>query len=125
MTGGVRRLALKYDIKLGDEEFEREPGVWDPLVGIAYHGPADRKMLWHVVFETGGFGAGTDVEINTGARFDWKPTTHFGLTAGYNFMYFKLTNDVAARTFTVKQTAARSRSSASASTSNAGARPPA
>ena len=93
-----------YDIKLGDREFERDPGVWDPLVGIAYHGPADRKMQWHAIFEAGGFGAGTDVEINTGARFDWKPTTHFGLTAGYNFMYFKLTNEVNARTFTVKQT---------------------
>ena len=104
VTAGVRRLALKYDIKLGDREFERDPGVWDPLVGIAYHGPADRKMQWHAIFEAGGFGAGTDVEINTGARFDWKPTTHFGLTAGYNFMYFKLTNEVAARTFTVKQT---------------------
>jgi hypothetical protein len=104
VTGGVRRLALKYDIKLGDREFERKPGVWDPLVGIAYHGPADRKMVWHAVFETGGFGVGTDVEVNTGVRFDWKPATHFGITAGYNLLYFKLTNEVAARTFTVKQT---------------------
>lgn len=75
MTGGVRRLALSYDIKLGDRQFSRKPGVWDPLVGVAYHGPSNRKMVWHAVFET----------------------------AGYNFMYIKLTNEVLIQTFTVKQ----------------------
>jgi hypothetical protein len=34
VTGGVRRLALDYDITLGDlPHFARKPGVWDPIVG--------------------------------------------------------------------------------------------
>ena len=35
---------------------------------------------------------------------DWKPTTHFGITAGYNLLYFKLSHTVGDRTFTAKQT---------------------
>jgi hypothetical protein len=35
---------------------------------------------------------------------DWKPISHFGFTAGYNLLYFKLSNTVADRTFEAKQT---------------------
>jgi hypothetical protein len=38
VTGGVRRLALKYDFTLADlPRFSRKPGVWDPLIGIGWH----------------------------------------------------------------------------------------
>ena len=103
VTGGVRRLALKYDIDLAGRQFERKPGVWDPLVGMAWHKNGG-KIDTHAVFEVGGFGVGSDVEINTGLRFDWKPVTHFGLTFGYNFMYFKVSDEALGRAFTVKQT---------------------
>ncbi len=104
VTGGVRRLALKYDIKLGDRpDFSRKPGVWDPIVGLGYHRVGE-KLEFHGVFEGGGFGVGTDVELNGSFRADWKPVRHFGLTAGYNLLYFKLTNTVLNRDFTVTQT---------------------
>ena len=104
VTGGFRRFALKYDVKLGDlPDFSREPGVWDPLVGVGWH-RVRRAFEVHATFEGGGFGAGADVDLGGGLRVDWKPIPHFGITAGYGFLYFKVTNDLAGRVFTVKQT---------------------
>jgi hypothetical protein len=85
VTGGVRRVALKYDITLGDlPHFSNKPGVWDPIVGIGWHrlGP---RVEWHASFERGGFGAGADVDLGATFRVDWKLARHFGLAAGYNF----------------------------------------
>jgi hypothetical protein len=104
VTGGVRRLALKYDIKLGDlPDFSRKPGVWDPLIGIGWH-RVGRKLEWHGTFEGGGFGAGADVDLSGMFRIDWKPVTHFGIAAGYNVLYFKVSDTLGNRTFVVKQT---------------------
>lgn len=103
VTAGVRRMALKYEIELDGREFSRKPGIWDPLVGVAWHKPGDKLDL-HATFEGGGFGVGADVDISTGVRFDWKPLTHFGITGGYNLLYFKLSNTLLERTFTAKQT---------------------
>lgn len=102
-TVGIRRMATKYEIELNGREFERKPGLWDPLVGIGWHKPGD-TLEWHATFEGGGFGVGSDVDISSSVRLDWKPATHFGITAGYNLLYFKLSNTVADRTFTAKQT---------------------
>jgi len=104
VTGGVRRLALKYDIKLGDlPDFSRKPGVWDPLVGVGWH-RVGRTFEVHGIFEGGGFGVGADVDLGGALRADWKPIPHFGITAGYSVLYLKVSDTVADRTFTVKQT---------------------
>jgi hypothetical protein len=104
VTGGLRRLALKYDIKLGDRpNFERKPGVWDPLVGIAYQ-YSGRVVEVHGNFDGGGFGAGADVDLGGTLRIDLKPIRHFGITAGYSFLYFKVTDTVANRDLVIKQT---------------------
>ena len=58
ITGGVRRLALNYDIQLNDlPTFSRKPGLWDPLIGLAWHRVGD-TLEWHGVIEGGGFGVG-------------------------------------------------------------------
>lgn len=104
VTGGVRRLALKYDIRLGDRpNFERKPGIWDPLIGIAYQ-RIGKALEIHVNFDGGGFGAGADVDLGGTFRVDLKPTRHFGITAGYSMLYFSVTDNEANRDFTVKQT---------------------
>jgi hypothetical protein len=103
-TVGVRRIAFKYDIDLAGRQFERKPGLWDPLVGVAWHKAAGNKLDLHATFEGGGFGAGADVDISTAVRLDWKLATHFGLAAGYNLLYVKFSNTVGDRTFTAKQT---------------------
>jgi hypothetical protein len=104
VTGGVRRLALRYDIRLGDlPSFSRKPGVWDPLIGLGWH-RVGRTLEFHGTFEGGGFGVGSDVDLSGMLRVDWKPVSHFGITAGYNVLYFKVTDTLVNRTFEVKQT---------------------
>ena len=103
-TAGVRRFALKYVIDFGSlDPFERKPGVWDPVVGLTWHTERQHFQV-HALFEGGGFGVGADVDLSTSFRADWKPTTHFGFTGGYQFLYFKVSNTVLGREFTVKQT---------------------
>ena len=104
VTGGVRRVALKYDITLGTlPRLSREPGVWDPIVGVGWHRVAP-TVEWHASFDGGGFGVGADVDLAAGFRVDWKPLRHFGLAAGYNILYLKVTDDVANRSVTIKPT---------------------
>lgn len=102
VTGGVRRVALKYDITLGDlPHFSRKPGVWDPLVGIGWH-RVRQKVEWHASFDAGGFGVGSDIDVGGGVRVDWKPLRHFGFAAGYNLLYLKVSDSVAGRTVTIE-----------------------
>jgi hypothetical protein len=104
-TGGVRRLALNYEISLGDvPTLSRKPGVWDPIVGIGWHrvGP---KLEWHATFDGGGFGVGADVDLGASFSLDWKPVRHFGLTGGYNFLHLKVSDSVVNRDVTLKLTA--------------------
>jgi hypothetical protein len=105
-TAGVRRLALKYDVQLaGFPNFERKPGIWDPVVGLGFHVEGEGKPLeFHATMEAGGFGVGTDYEYGVMGRLDWKPFSHFGLTAGYKFLHFKLTDTVRDRELKVRQT---------------------
>ena len=104
-TAGVRRVALKYDIRLADfPNFEREPGLWDPVVGVGYHYEgADRPLEFHATLETGGFGVGADQEYAAMGRLDWKPVQHFGVTAGYTFLHLRFTDTRLAREFKVRQ----------------------
>ncbi len=105
VTGGVRRLALDYDITLGDlPHFARKPGVWDPIVGIGWH-RVSPKVEWHATFDGGGFGVGADVDLGASVSVDWKPIPHFGFTGGYNILYLKVTDSVASRDLTLKLTA--------------------
>jgi len=104
VTGGVRRFALKYDIRIADlPEFTRKPGLWDPLVGIAYH-HVGNKFEAHGLLDVGGFGVGSDSEFGAAFRVDWKPVRHFGLTAGYNYLRFNFKQERAGRTFEATQT---------------------
>lgn len=103
-TVGIRRMALDFDIDLAGRQFDRKPGFWDPLIGVGWHHALNNKLDLHATFEGGGFGVGADVDLSVGGRLDWKPTTHFGIAAGYSLLYFKIENTVADRTFTAKQT---------------------
>ncbi|HEX6976363.1 MAG TPA: hypothetical protein VF147_18275 [Vicinamibacterales bacterium] len=104
VTGGVRRVAFDYTISLEDlPSFERKPGVWDPVVGIALHHQGGAFEL-HGVLEGGGFGVGADADLGASLRADWKPIPHFGVTAGYSFLYFKVSHELRNRTLIAKQT---------------------
>jgi hypothetical protein len=105
VTAGVRRLALTYDITLGQRPpFRRKPGLWDPLVGLGWHAPLGPKWELLVTAEGGGFGVGADVDLSAAARADWRIAHHVGLTFGYNVLYLKVSDTVGQHTLTVKQT---------------------
>ena len=105
VVGGLRRLAMKYDIELATfPRFERKPSIWDPVVGVSWHTEGGRWLEFHAVFEGGGFNVGTDSELSGSARVDFKPLEHFGITAGYAFLHYKLEDTVRNRTFRVEQT---------------------
>jgi hypothetical protein len=104
VTAGVRRLALQYDISIADvAPFTRKPGLWDPLVGVAYHHVGDTLEL-HGRFDVGGFGVGSDIEYGGSFRLDWKPVRHFGLTAGYNYLMLEFKHELAGKTLEATQT---------------------
>lgn len=104
ITGGLRRIAIKYDVTLGTlPRLEGKPGFWDPILGIGWH-RTHPKFEWHASFEAGGFGVGSDLELAGSFRVDWKPIPHFGITAGYGGLYFKVTNALAGRTVILKPT---------------------
>ena len=106
LTGGVRRLALKYDIQLQDrpQHFTRKPGIWDPLIGLGWHGALGSRWTLHAVGEGGGFGVGADVDVSGTVRADVNLGAHLGLTFGYNAVYLKISDTVQERTFEVDQT---------------------
>lgn len=106
VTGGVRRVALEYDIQLADrpQHFVRKPGIWDPLVGLGWHGTLGSRWTLRVVGEGGGFGVGADVDLGGSVRADLKMASHVGLTFGYGVLYLKLSDTVLQRTLVVKQT---------------------
>jgi hypothetical protein len=104
VTGGVRRLAAGYTLKLADfPEVSRKPGLWDPLIGVAWHHER-RKYEIHATFEGGGFGVGADKDLFAGAKVDWMPIPHFRLTVGYGWINLKITDTVLGQTFTAQQT---------------------
>jgi hypothetical protein len=104
-TGGVRRVALKYDITLGNlGRFSRTPAVWDPVIGVGWH-RVRRFVEWHASFDGGGFGIGADVDLGGSVRVDLKPWSHVGIALGYDVLHLKLSDDHATRTIIVKTTA--------------------
>jgi hypothetical protein len=103
-TAGFRRIALNYDVTLGTlPHHSGKPGLWDPIFGVAWHRVRE-KVEWHASFEGGGFGVGTDAEYAGTFRVDWKFTPHFGVTAGYNALYMKITNTSRSQTLVLKTT---------------------
>jgi len=38
----------------------------------------------------GGFGVGSEVDLNAAVTLDWRMARHFGLTLGYGALYFRL-----------------------------------
>ena len=104
VIGGVRRYALKYDVKLADyPNFQSKPGVWDPVIGLGWH-YAGKKLEAHATFDGGGFGVGADVDIAAAFHVDWKPVHFFGLTGGYQVLYLKGSDTVGGREFAFTQT---------------------
>jgi len=92
VTGGVKRLALDIHATLpNDLTLHTKPGIWDPMIGIDWRRYVSKSWWVRAYFEGGGFGAGTDVDIDAGFVADWQFARHFALDFGYTYFYYKLT----------------------------------
>ena len=94
-TGGVRAVHVKLDTSLTlpivgkDVSGTAKDTFWDPMVGIEARVPVGRSAHVGGVFEGGGFGVGTDVDVSGEFRFDWHLASHFDLRFGYWYLYYK------------------------------------
>jgi hypothetical protein len=60
-----------------------DPQVWDPLIGIEWRHTLSRKLFAQVRLDGGGFGVGSDMDIDAQARLEWRFAKHFGTVIGY------------------------------------------
>ncbi|HEY6507927.1 MAG TPA: hypothetical protein VIY56_07925 [Vicinamibacterales bacterium] len=105
IVGGVRHIGLKVVAKIGDRPtFERKPGVWDPLVGVDYRKGLGRSWNLQTTVLGGGFGVGTDLDVSARFKADWNFVPHVGVSLGYQVLYFKLSQTVLEKAFTISQT---------------------
>ena len=94
LEGGVRRLAVDASAQVLDyPEVSRKPGVWDPQVGLTYRVPMGEHWLLTMHGDYGGFGVGSEVDLNTSLTLDWRIASHFGMTLGYGLLYFRLEDE--------------------------------
>jgi hypothetical protein len=94
LEGGVRRLAVDVSAQVLDyPEVSRKPGVWDPQVGMTYRVPMGEHWLLTMHGDGGGFGVGSEVDVNASVTLDWRMARHFGLTLGYGLLYFRLEDE--------------------------------
>ena len=99
------RLGLRYGITFENfSDFQRSPGVWDPLVGVMWRNQGSKKWTLSVKAQGGGFAAGTDEEWLAVGKADWQFAKHFGLMFGFGDFHFKISNRVLGKTLTVNQT---------------------
>jgi hypothetical protein len=96
-TGGVRAVHVKLDALLtlpvvgNDLSGMVTKNFWDPMIGVEARIPLGRAAHVGGVFEGGGFGVGTDVDVSGEFRFDWHVASHFDIRAGYSMLYYKWT----------------------------------
>jgi len=105
VMGGVRRIALNLGVEIDTlTKFERKPGVWDPLIGVAWRRELGRKWIATVDVMGGGFGVGADVDASAHARLNWDVAKHVRIAFGYGLLYLDLSHGVGDKTLTTQQT---------------------
>jgi hypothetical protein len=95
VLGGVRRMALEFDVKVASlPSFSRKSGLWDPLVGVEWRRALGRKVLAQVRVDGGGFGVGSDVDMDAQARLEWRFVKHLGAVIGYQALHTRTSGTI-------------------------------
>lgn len=98
-TVGVRRVSVGLDATLTPVVMPTsstihgsvKPGLWDPLVGLDWRADVGRKWSVDALFQGGGFGVGTDVDLEGDLYGNWHAARHFDVRFGYTLIHFKMT----------------------------------
>jgi hypothetical protein len=95
LEGGVRRMVFEINATVGAHpEVRREPGVWDPLVGLTWRHQLGKKWMLRAHMDGGGFGVGSDLSMAGSFRADWRFAKHFGLAFGAAALYFDISDTI-------------------------------
>jgi hypothetical protein len=94
LEAGVRRMALRINANVDDRPgITSKPGIWDPQIGMTWKQKLARKWMLKAHVDGGGFGVGSDVDIQASARVDWRFVKHFGISMGAAALHFQFTNN--------------------------------
>jgi hypothetical protein len=95
LLAGFRRMAVSATITVQSfPTFSRKPGVWDPLIGLDWRRRFGRKWFAQIRADGGGFGVGSDVDVDLEARMEWRFVKHFGLLIGYEALHYQISGTV-------------------------------
>ncbi len=98
-TVGLRRVTVGLNVELTTTKTAdviggaTKPGFWDPLLGVDWRGPMGRGWTFDAAFQGGGFGVGTDLDLNADFYADKHFGPHFLLRLGYTLVHLKTTID--------------------------------
>lgn len=99
-TGAFRRIGLDYKVTLGNfPQFQRKPGIWDPLIGLLWNPQLNKKWSLRLGTEGGGFGVGADVDFSASGMADWQFAKHFGATFGWAVLHLSVSDTKLGYTF--------------------------
>lgn len=91
---GFRRMAVDATVTVDPyPQFSRKPGVWDPLIGLDWRKQFGRKFYAQIRADGGGFGVGSDVDVDLEGRLEWRFAKHFGLLIGYEGLHYQISGD--------------------------------
>jgi len=93
-TAGVHHLSTDLDAtldlpNLGRLEGSTKPGYWDPMLGVDWRHTLGR-WEFQANFEGGGFGVGTDVDLSSEARVDYR-IGYFDMRFGFAVSHIEAT----------------------------------
>jgi hypothetical protein len=94
-TAGVRRISVDLGATLTIPNLgstvhgHTKPVLWDPLLGAEWR-THTRRFEFAANFQGGGFGVGTDTDLQSEFRAEMSVWRHLSLRAGYQFIYYKL-----------------------------------
>lgn len=96
-TAGFRRVSADLHATLTRPsdgtslEGRAKPALWDPLIGIDWHGQTGSRVRLSANLQGGGFGVGTDLDVSAEAYANWRLLRHVELRAGYTVLHYKTT----------------------------------
>jgi hypothetical protein len=102
--GGARYYELDVTAAiLTYPEVSWKPNTFQPLIGTTYRPVLSEHWRLHTHLDYTGFG-GDASTINGSARFEWRPISHFALTAGYGFSRLRIEGELKSKPIELKYT---------------------
>jgi hypothetical protein len=101
---GARYYELDVTAKiLSFPEVSWKPSTFQPLIGTTYRPQVGKHFRVYSHLDYTGWG-GDASTVNGNARLEWRPVTHFALTAGYGFSTLRVNGEIGRKPISLKYT---------------------